>query len=85
MRYYASPEQRDRLIAGFRALADFLEENPAAPAPRRAHLMVFPSDISAGLDCQARRRNSSLVADRRASSVASTCGYSAPGGRTCTS
>jgi hypothetical protein len=39
---YASTEQRTRLIAGLRALAEFLETVPEAPAPVTADLMVFP-------------------------------------------
>lgn len=42
MSYYANPEERDRLIAGLRELADFLDSNPQIPAPRRTDLLVFP-------------------------------------------
>jgi hypothetical protein len=43
MSYYANSEERERLIAGLRALADFLDENPQVPAPRYTDLFVFPS------------------------------------------
>ena len=43
MSYYANSEERDRLIAGLRALADFLDENRQVPAPRYTDLFVFPS------------------------------------------
>ena len=33
MSYYANSEQRDRLIAGLRELAEFLDQNPQVPAP----------------------------------------------------
>jgi hypothetical protein len=46
MKYCASPGDRTRLIAGFRALAEFLEENRDAPAPRWTQVMVFASDGS---------------------------------------
>ena len=42
--YYASADERARLIAGFRALADFLQDHPDVPAPRWADVMVFPPD-----------------------------------------
>jgi hypothetical protein len=44
--YYASAGERARLIAGFRALADFLQDHPDVPAPRWADVMVFPPDGS---------------------------------------
>jgi hypothetical protein len=40
---YANPEERKKLIAGLRSLADFLEGNPEVPSPRWADVMVFPS------------------------------------------
>jgi hypothetical protein len=46
MNYYASNEERTRLIAGLRDLAEFLDRNPGVPAPRRADLHVFPPDGS---------------------------------------
>jgi hypothetical protein len=39
--HYASTTERLELIAGLRALADFLEENKAVPAPKSADVMVF--------------------------------------------
>lgn len=48
---YANAEERRSLIAGLRDLADFLEGNPAVPAPRHEDLMVFPQ---AGTDKEIR-------------------------------
>jgi hypothetical protein len=42
MNFYANPEERVRLIAGLRSLAEFLDQNPEVPAPSRADLLVFP-------------------------------------------
>jgi hypothetical protein len=39
---YANADERGRLITGFRALADFLEDHPDVPAPRWADVYVFP-------------------------------------------
>ena len=39
---YANAGERGSLIAGLRALATFLEEHPAVPAPRWTDVMVFP-------------------------------------------
>jgi hypothetical protein len=39
---YASTAERLELIAGLRALAKFLEENEAVPAPKWTDVMVFP-------------------------------------------
>ena len=46
MNYYANDEQRIRLIAGLRDLADFLDQNPGVPAPWEADLLVFPPEAS---------------------------------------
>jgi hypothetical protein len=46
MNYYANNEQRIRLIAGLRDLADFLDRNPDVPTPCGADLLVFPPDAS---------------------------------------
>jgi hypothetical protein len=46
MSKYANSEERGRLIAGLRDLADFLERNPEVPAPWRADVIVFPADGS---------------------------------------
>lgn len=43
MSYYANSEERERLIAGLRELADFLAQNPQIPAPRYTDLLVFPA------------------------------------------
>ena len=44
MNHYANSEERAALIAGLRDLADFLDQNPQVPAPRRTDLLVFPPD-----------------------------------------
>jgi hypothetical protein len=46
MSYYANSEERRRLIAGLRDLAEFLDRHPQVPAPTRADVMVFPPDGS---------------------------------------
>jgi hypothetical protein len=46
MNHYANSEERAALIAGLRDLADFLDQNPQAPTPRQADLLVFPPDGS---------------------------------------
>jgi hypothetical protein len=42
MNYYANNEERARLIAGLRDLAEFLDQNPQVPAPRYTDMLVFP-------------------------------------------
>jgi hypothetical protein len=42
MNHYANPEERARVIAGLRDLADFLDQNPQVPAPGYTDLLVFP-------------------------------------------
>ena len=42
MNHYANPEERARIIAGLRDLADFLDQNPQVPAPHSTDLVVFP-------------------------------------------
>jgi hypothetical protein len=46
MSYYANSEERDRLIAGLRELAEFLDRNQQVPVPRSADLLVFPPNGS---------------------------------------
>ena len=46
MSYHANPQERQRLTAGLRELADFLDQNPQVLAPRRADLLVFPANGS---------------------------------------
>jgi hypothetical protein len=46
MNYYANDEQRVRLVAGLRDLADFLDQNPDVPVPWETDLLVFPSEAS---------------------------------------
>jgi hypothetical protein len=42
MTYYANGQERVRLIAGLRDLAEFLDQNPQIPAPPYTNLLVFP-------------------------------------------
>jgi hypothetical protein len=49
MSYYANSEERARLIAGLRELAEYLDQNPDLPAPRWTDLLVFPP---AGTDAE---------------------------------
>jgi hypothetical protein len=51
MAYTASENRRGRLVAGLRALADFLENRPEAPAPRWADAMVY---VTTGTDAEMR-------------------------------
>jgi len=44
MDYHGNSEERRRLIAGLRELAEFLDQHPQVPAPARADVMVFPPD-----------------------------------------
>lgn len=44
MSYYATTEQRSRLVAGLRALAEFIESSPEVPAPVTAGVLVFPPE-----------------------------------------
>jgi hypothetical protein len=46
MNYYGNDEERTRLIAGLRDLADFLDRNPEVPAPWGTDLLVFPPEGS---------------------------------------
>jgi hypothetical protein len=46
MNYYANDEERVRLIAGLRDLADFLNQNPGVPVPRGTDVLVFPVEAS---------------------------------------
>ena len=46
MNYHGNDQERVRLIAGLRDLADFLDQYPDVPVPRRADLLVFPPEAS---------------------------------------
>ena len=46
MNYHGNDQERVRLTAGLRDLADFLDQNPDVPVPRRADLLVFPPEAS---------------------------------------
>ncbi len=46
MNYYGNDEERARLIAGLRGLANFLDQNADVPVPWRADVLVFPTEAS---------------------------------------
>ena len=46
MTNYANSEERARLIAGLRELAEFLDKHPQVPAPWQAEVLVFPTQGS---------------------------------------
>ncbi len=51
MRHYANTAERIHLIAGLRALANFLEENKDIPAPKWAGVTVFSEERTYGAAC----------------------------------
>ena len=57
---YANPNQRQELITGLRALADFLESNPEVPAPSSTDMLVFPPHA----DDSENRREIDIIASR---------------------
>jgi hypothetical protein len=57
---YANPIQRQELITGLRALADFLASNPEVPAPPFTDMLVFPPHAE---DSQ-NRREIDIIASR---------------------
>jgi hypothetical protein len=44
MSYHANSEERGRLTAGLRELADFLDQNPEVPVPWQADVIVVPAE-----------------------------------------
>jgi hypothetical protein len=46
MNYYGNDEERVRMIAGLRDLANYLDQNPEVPVPWRADVLVFPTEGS---------------------------------------
>ena len=68
MAYYASNDERSRLIDGLRALAEFLQGYPEVPAPRWADVLVFPPD---GADAE-KRAEIDLIASRLAAEPCET-------------
>jgi hypothetical protein len=65
---YANSDERVRLIAGLRELADFLDRNPQIPAPRRSDLLVFPpagsdAEMFAEIDVIAGRMGTAASSD----------------------
>jgi hypothetical protein len=48
---YADSTERAAFIGGLRALADYLEFNPAVPAPIYSHVFVFPPDSNWAAMC----------------------------------
>jgi hypothetical protein len=68
---YANTTEREALISGLRALADFLEHNQAVPAPRYIDVLVFPPGISdAG-----KRREIDAIATRIGSAARLVSSY----------
>lgn len=57
--HYANADERGSLIAGLRALAEFLEECPDVPAPRWADVLVFPPGST---DTQAQTEVAAIAA-----------------------
>jgi hypothetical protein len=57
---YASPTQRQELIAGLRMLADFLTSNPEVPVPPFVDVLVFPPFASDS----AKRQEIDVIAAR---------------------
>ena len=65
---YANADERGRLIAGLRALADLLQDHPDVPAPRWADVYVFPlrgtdEQIRAEIDQIAARIGTAVTDD----------------------
>lgn len=63
---YANPTERQALVSGFRALADFLESRPEVPAPRYAEVFVFPPRDMSDAD---KRGEVDLIASRIGSGI----------------
>jgi hypothetical protein len=74
---YADPHEQQELIAGLRALADFLASNPEVPAPKYTYLHVFPLLAS---DSENRREIDAIAAR-----IGSGTETSSPGGHYITS
>jgi hypothetical protein len=62
---YANPIQRQELITGLRALADFLEGNPEVPAPPFTGILVFPPHA----DDAENRQEIDIIASRIESGI----------------
>jgi hypothetical protein len=60
MNHHPDAEYRTRLVAGLRALAEFIENHPGVPIPWSADVMVFPSG---GSDME-RRAEIDAIASR---------------------
>ena len=68
MNYYANDDERARLIAGLRDLAEFLDQNPQVPAPRYADVLVVPpsgsdAEMFAEIDAIAERIGATASAE----------------------
>jgi hypothetical protein len=66
---YANADERGHLIAGLRALADFLQDHPDVPAPRWADVYVFPPR---GTDGQMRAEIDQIAAHIEAEPIDDT-------------
>ena len=60
MSHYPTPEQRARLVAGLRALAEFIESRPDVPTSWWVDMLVFPPN---GSDAEGRAEIDA-IADR---------------------
>ena len=68
---YANPTERQALICGLRALADFLETNPDVPAPTFTDVLVFPPSA-----CDAeKQREIDAIASRIGSATVTYSSY----------
>ena len=67
----SNPTQRQELITGLRALADFLESNPDVPAPAHTDVLVFPPSAS---DAE-KRREIDVIASRIGSGTVTFSSY----------
>ena len=67
---YADITERAALIGGLRSLADYLESNPAVPAPSYSDVLTFPPDG----DCAGMRAEIDAIAARLDVSARETSG-----------
>jgi len=68
---YANATERQALIYGLRALADYLESNPDVPAPTYTDVLVFPPSAS---DAE-KQREIDVIASRIGSGTQTYSSY----------
>lgn len=68
---YANATERQALICGLRALADFLESNQDVPAPTYTDVLVFPPSVS---DAE-KQREIDVIASRIGSGTQTYSSY----------